>query len=102
MSSTPNPPDPLSGLLKGMQRTMDRDAEFKALAAKVKAKTATPEEVEKYERWPMKTLTFGGAVEITHSRPLTVEEWASPERIARRNLQERMRREAEEEKKRQG
>jgi len=85
-----------------MERTADRDAEFRALQAKVKSGTATPEEADKFARWPMKTRTCGGTVEITHTRQLTVEEWGNPERIARRNLQERMRREAEEEKERQG
>lgn len=66
-----------------------RSDEFASLEAKMKAGTATPEEVEKYERWPVKLRTCGGRVEITMSRPMSVGEWMNPERIARRNQQTR-------------
>ena len=96
MSSTNPQPDPLSSLvrrMKGRVRTLEEEA---ALLAKIKAGTATPEEIEKYENRPVRHLAFGGMVEVTTAPPMTLEQWiAATPHI---NAAEQERREREREK----
>lgn len=75
-SSTPNPqPDPLSSLAAKMKHRAKRAEEETALLAKIKAGTATPAEVERYENRPVVYHLYGGQVEVTAAPKLSVEEW---------------------------
>lgn len=89
-SSTPNPspsPDPLSALAQRMEGKVKRAAEEAALLTKIKAGTATPEEIEKYESRPVVYRLYGGTVEVTAAPEMSVEGWKAM--LARRKGQQR-------------
>lgn len=64
-----------------MKGTLRRDAEYRALAAKVKAGTATETERLHFENWPRILVLDGGRVRLTVAPEMTLEQWK--ERVAR-------------------
>lgn len=64
-----------------MKTTLRREAEYAALAAKVKAGTATEKERLYFENWPRVLVLDGGRVRMTVAPEMTVEQWK--ERVAR-------------------
>jgi len=52
------------------------------MLAKIKAGTATPEEIEKYENRPVIYRLYGGRLEVTAAPEMTVEQWKA--KVARK------------------
>jgi hypothetical protein len=75
------------------------DAEYRALADKVKAGHATDAELLRFENWPRTTLRSGGSVAITEAPPMTVEQWKAMRTLANAVAREQAAKRREEEEK---
>lgn len=61
-------------MIQGAKATLKRDAEYAALAEKVKEGTAT-DEVLRHQFRPQTSLAHGGSVRIVGAPELTPEQW---------------------------
>jgi hypothetical protein len=58
-----------------MAGQIKRSAEEARLLQRIKAGTATPEEIDRYEHRPIVYHLYGGTVQVTAAPEMNVEQW---------------------------